>query len=51
MTARTGFLPIESDDIFEGIYRFSDGGTVRVHLDYLERAPRRRMRIVGSQAA
>jgi predicted dehydrogenase len=46
--ARTGALAIESPDVFDGIYSFSDGSTCTVHLDYLEKTLRRGLRIVGT---
>jgi predicted dehydrogenase len=46
--AVTGLLDGDSEDVFEGVYSFDDGALCSVHLDYLERQPRRRIRIVGS---
>lgn len=45
--AVTGLLEGDSEDVFEGVYSFGDGALCSVHLDYLERQPRRRIRIVG----
>jgi hypothetical protein len=46
--AVTGLLDGDSEDVFEGVYSFDDGALCSVHLDYLERQARRRIRIVGS---
>jgi hypothetical protein len=46
--AKTGLLDLDCEDVFEGIYLYPMGFTCSVHLDYLERTPRRRMRVVGS---
>jgi predicted dehydrogenase len=46
--ARSGSLGIESADIFDAIYEFPDGLVCSVHLDYLEPALRRSLRIVGT---
>ncbi|MHB9002828.1 MAG: Gfo/Idh/MocA family protein [Coriobacteriia bacterium] len=43
----TGTLGLECDEIFEGIYTYETGMLCSVHLDYLERVPRRRIRLVG----
>ncbi len=47
--SRTGVLGIEAADVFDGIYSFDDGFTCTLHMDYLERSRRRRIRIVGSE--
>jgi predicted dehydrogenase len=47
--SQTGALGIDSPDVFDGIYSFDDGFSCTVHMDYLERIPRRRIRIVGSE--
>lgn len=47
--AHSGSLGIESADIFDAIYEFPDGPVCSVHLDYLEAALRRRMRIVSTE--
>jgi predicted dehydrogenase len=46
--ARTGALPIASPDVFDAIYTFANGSTCTVHMDYLEKRTRRRLRIVGT---
>jgi len=46
--AKTGTLTPDCEDVFEGVYHFPAGFTCSVHLDYLERTPRRRLRVVGS---
>jgi predicted dehydrogenase len=45
---RTGALPIASPDVFDAIYGFEGGSTCTVHMDYLEKPKRRRLRIVGT---
>ncbi|HET6351079.1 MAG TPA: Gfo/Idh/MocA family oxidoreductase [Coriobacteriia bacterium] len=47
-SSSTGVLGIEAPDVFDAIYRFESGFSCTVHLDYLERQVRRRLRIVGS---
>ena len=47
--ARSGSLGIESPDIFDAIYVLPGGAVCSVHLDYLEPALRRRMRVVGTE--
>lgn len=47
--SRTGVLGIDAPDVFDGIYAFEGGFSCTVHMDYLERTPRRRIRIVGSE--
>lgn len=47
MRANTGVLGIESEEVFEGLYRWLDGLTCSVHADYLEPGRRRSFRIVG----
>lgn len=42
-------LEINCDDIFEGIYKFHSGFTCTIHLDYLQRSPKRIIRIFGSK--
>ena len=46
--ARSGSLGIESPDMFDAIYELPGGAVCSVHLDYLEPALRRRMRVVGT---
>jgi len=41
-------LKIDSDDLFEGLYSFKSGFTCRVHLDYLQKEKKRRIKIVGA---
>lgn len=49
-TARAGVssLEIDSEDVFEGIYRYGDGFICSVHLDYLQRRKTRKIIVVGS---
>ena len=42
-------LDIDSEDIFEGIYKFECGFMCHVHMDYLQRKAKRSIRIVGSK--
>lgn len=42
-------LNINSEDIFEGIYKYEQGFMCHVHMDYLQRKAKRKIRIVGSQ--
>jgi predicted dehydrogenase len=41
-------LEINSDDMFEGLYQYSNGFTCNVHMDYLQVHKKREFRIVGS---
>ena len=42
-------LEIETDDIFEGIFHFKEGFLCNVHLDYLQKTKKRKLKIAGSQ--
>lgn len=42
-------LKIDSDDVFEGIYKYLNGFICNIHLDYLQRKPMRQIRVVGSK--
>lgn len=42
-------LEINSEDLFEGIYKFYEGFVCNVHLDYLQKRKKRTIRIVGSE--
>lgn len=42
-------LAINSDDLFEGIYKFYDGFVCNVHLDYLQKIKKRTIKIDGSK--
>jgi len=42
-------LKIDSEDLFEGIYKFRGGFVCGVHLDYLQRDKTRNLRIIGSK--
>ncbi|MFA5844073.1 MAG: Gfo/Idh/MocA family oxidoreductase [Coriobacteriia bacterium] len=48
LCARASELEIDSEDVFEGMYAYASGFACSVHLDYLEKGTRRRVRIVGS---
>lgn len=48
-TSRTGVLGIEAPDVFDAIYSYPQGFSCTVHMDYLERTVRRRIRIVGTE--
>ncbi len=41
-------LEINTDDLFEGIYEYESGFLCNVHLDFLQNARKREIRIVGS---
>lgn len=47
--AKVSGLEIDSDDIFEGIYKYQNNFVCNVHMDYLEKDIKREMRIVGSE--
>jgi predicted dehydrogenase len=47
----SGLLDVDANDVFEGVYSFVGGMLSSVHLDYIERPPRRRIRIVGSEGS
>lgn len=51
LRARTGQLQIDSEDVFEGLYSYANGSVASVHLDYLERTPRRTMRVLGAEGS
>lgn len=42
-------LEINSEDLFEGIYKFYKGFVCNVHLDYLQKRKKRTIRVVGSE--
>lgn len=46
---RVSGLEIDSDDIFEGVYRYRNNFICSVHMDYLQAQKKRQIRIVGSQ--
>lgn len=46
--SRVGNLAIDSDDVFEGMYKYRQGFICTIHLDYLQRTPKRRIHIAGS---
>jgi predicted dehydrogenase len=48
MTGHVSDLEIETEDVAEIVLRFASGALGSIHLDYLDRAPYRRCRIVGS---
>ncbi|MBA4391139.1 MAG: hypothetical protein C0399_09390 [Syntrophus sp. (in: bacteria)] len=48
MKSKVSNLDINSEDIFEGIYRFSNGFLCSVHMDYLRHDKKRGINIVGS---
>lgn len=49
MKARVSKLEIDSDDVFEGIYRYDNNFICNVHMDYLQKDKKREIRIVGSE--
>lgn len=46
--SKASSLEIDSDDIFEGIYKYQNGFMCNVHMDYLQKEKRREIRIIGS---
>ena len=48
LKSKVSNLEIDSDDLFEGIYRFADNFICNVHMDYLQVKKKREIRIVGS---
>jgi len=50
MRSRAGGLESKVESLFEGLYQYADGFTCSVHMDYLQRIPRRTIRIVGTKA-
>lgn len=44
-------LEINTDDLFEGIYEYESGFLCNVHLDFLQNARKREIRIVGSNGS
>lgn len=49
--SRAGNLPLRAEDLFEGIYRFKRGFLCSVHLDYLQKPPRRLIRVIGTRGS
>ncbi|MBI5204847.1 MAG: Gfo/Idh/MocA family oxidoreductase [Nitrospirae bacterium] len=49
LKARASKLEIDSDDVFEGIYRYDNNFICNVHMDYLQKDKKREIRIVGSE--
>ncbi len=49
MKARVSKLEIDSEDIFEGIYRYDNNFICNVHMDYLQKDKKREIRIIGSE--
>jgi len=49
MKSKVSDLDINSEDIFKGIYRFSNGFLCSVHTDYLRHNKKRGINIVGSK--
>lgn len=50
MKEKVSELPITSDDIFEGVYRYNNY-LCNVHMDYLQEHKKRECRIVGSKGS
>jgi len=42
-------LEIDSEDIFEAVYKYQNGFICNVHMDYLQQDKKREIRIVGSE--
>jgi predicted dehydrogenase len=51
MKSKVSDLEIDSDDLFEGIYRFSSGFLCSVHMDYIRHNKKRKINIVGSKGS
>lgn len=49
LKSKASELDINSEDIFEGIYQYEQGFMCHVHMDYLQRKAKRKIRIVGSK--
>ena len=49
MKSKVSDLDINSEDIFKGIYRFSNGFLCSVHTDYIRHNKKRGINIVGSK--
>lgn len=49
LTAHVSDLEIETEDLAEILLRFEGGALGRVHMDYLQRAPTRRCRVIGAE--
>jgi predicted dehydrogenase len=49
LKARVSKLEIDSDDVFEGIYKYNNNFICNVHMDYLQKDKKREIRIVGSE--
>lgn len=47
--SRVSGLTVDSDDMFDGLYRYAGDFVCSVHLDYLQRTKKRKIRIAGSQ--
>lgn len=50
MKSKVSDLDIDSEDLFEGIYRFSSGFLCSVHMDYIRHDKKRGINIVGSKS-
>lgn len=51
MKSKVSDLEIDSEDIFKGIYEFSNGFLCSVHMDYIRYNKKRGINIVGSKSA
>lgn len=49
--SKVSSLEIESEDIFEGIYKFDTGFLCNIHMDYLQNVHKRQIRVVGSEGS
>lgn len=49
MTANSGWLEIETEDVLDALLGYSSGLQVNVHLDYLQRPFQRGIRVVGEK--
>lgn len=49
LKSKVSSLKMDSEDIFEGIYKYEQGFICNIHMDYLQPKSRRQIRIVGSK--
>lgn len=47
----TGQLDLEVEDLIEMVMKYKDGPMISVHMDFLDRAGFRAMRVIGSEAS
>lgn len=49
LKSKVSDLEINSEDIFEGVYKFKNGFVCHVHMDYLQQKVKRNIKIIGSK--